>query len=200
MKTLLMAVAFVAVLVGCAQRDSRGSASTSGGAVSGAGGALSMTDTRFVNEAAQAGLAEVRMGELAVQKAQSPSLRDYGQHLVTDHTRANEELARLAVEKGVALPTQMDGTDRRMIERLTELTGRDFDQRLQKDAVLAHERVIKQFEHASENCKDADLRAFAQKTLPVLREHLKMARQLSPTGTANPADNSMSPRSMINHL
>jgi len=188
MKSLLLVASLLLLAAGCAQRDSmgRGGTSTGGSATTGGGSStaqLSTEDMRFVREAAQSGLAEVRMGQLAMQNAQSEALRSYGQRLVADHTRANEELAQLALQKGAPVPMEMDASDRRMIERLSALSGAEFDRMSQRDAVQAHERDIKLFQRAAQNCKDPELRAFAQKTLPILQEHLAMAQQMSSSAT-----------------
>jgi putative membrane protein len=136
-------------------------------------------DAAFVREAAQAGLAEVRMGQLAQANAQNDQLKDFGQKLVNDHTKANDELSRIASSKGFQFPTAMSGKDDRMMEHLSSLNGIEFDKTCSRDAVEAHEKAVKLFKTEAQSGQDPDLKAFAQRTLPTLEDHLRMAKQLS---------------------
>jgi putative membrane protein len=135
------------------------------------------SDAAFVREAGSAGLAEVRMGALAQQNSQDQSVKDFGQRLVTDHSKANEKLAGIAAEKGLQMPTTMSATDETMIEHLSSLNGTQFDSACKQDAIEAHEKAIRLFK-AAHNSKDSQMRAFADETLPTLQEHLRMARAL----------------------
>lgn len=135
------------------------------------------SDAAFVREAGSAGLAEVRMGGLAQQNSQEQGVKDFGQRLVTDHSKANEQLARIASEKGLQMPTTMSSTDEKMIEHLSSLQGAEFDRSCKRHAIEAHEKAIRLFK-AARNSKDTQIKAFADETLPVLEEHLRMARAL----------------------
>src|SRR5207249_3013589 len=95
-------------------------------------------DASFVREAGQAGLAEVRMGELARQNTQDQQVKDFGQRLVDDHTKANEELARIATQKNFQMPTAMSTKDQSMIDHLSSLNGADFDKDCARHGVEAH--------------------------------------------------------------
>jgi len=139
------------------------------------------SDTDFVREAGQAGLAEVRMGELAQQNAQNQQLKDFGQRIVTDHQKANEELMRIAGQKGFQMPSTMSQHDQGMLDRLSAMNGAEFDRACGHHAVEAHQKAIRLFETEAQSGQDQDLKAFAQNTLPTLREHLRMARDLSKT-------------------
>jgi len=136
-------------------------------------------DASFVREAAQAGLAEVRMGELAEQNAQAQSLKDFGQRMVTDHTKANDELMRIAQQKGMQIPGTMSQGQKDMIDHLSSLNGPQFDKDCGRHAVEAHERAVRLFRTEAQSGKDPDLKTFAQNTLPTLEEHLRMARALN---------------------
>jgi len=148
-------------------------------------GNLSRQDSTFVREAAQSGLAEVQMGNLVQQNAQSQQLKDFGQRLVTDHTRANEELMQIAQQKGITAPTTISAHDQHMMSKLSGLNGAEFDRMCQQDAVAAHEKAIKLFQTEAQSGQDAELKAFAQKTLPTLQEHLRMARQASGSSSSS---------------
>ena len=139
------------------------------------------SDAAFVREAGSAGLAQVRMGGLAQLNSQDQSVKDFGQRLVNDHSKANEQLARIASEKGLVMPTTMSSSDERMIEHLSSLNGTEFDRSCKRHAIEAHEKAIRLFK-AARNSKDAQIKAFADETLSVLQEHLRMARALPSNG------------------
>jgi putative membrane protein len=140
---------------------------------------LNSQDANFVREAAAAGLAEVRMGQLAQQNAQNQSLKDFGSRIVADHTKANQELMQIASQKGIQTPTAMNSRDEQMIQHLSSLNGAEFDKACDKHAVEAHVKAVKAFKTEADRGQDPELKAFAQKTLPTLEEHLKMARDLN---------------------
>jgi putative membrane protein len=142
-------------------------------------GNLSRQDSTFVREAAQSGLAEVQMGKLVQQNAQSQQLKDFGQRLVSDHTQANNELMQIAQQKGITAPTTISAHDQHMMSKLSGLNGAEFDRMCQQDAVAAHEKAVKLFQTEAQSGQDPELKAFAQKTLPTLQEHLRMAKQMS---------------------
>jgi len=146
--------------------------------------AIVRDDASFVREAGQAGLAEVRMGELAQQNAQDQQVKDFGQRLVNDHSKANEELARIATQKNFQMPAAMAAKDQSMIDHLSSLNGQDFDKACARHAVEAHQKAIRLFRAEAQSSQDPDLKAFAQKTLPTLEEHLRMAKDLNKSAKA----------------
>jgi putative membrane protein len=154
-----------------------GSTDSTGSSISGSS-SLSRDDANFLREAIQSGVAEVRLGELAQQRAQDPSLKSFGEMLVADHKKANEELRRLAEQKQLSIPMEISSKDQAMLDRLSSLEGARFDRVWERDTVDAHEKAIKAFKHAADNSKDPDIRDFAQKTLPTLEQHLREAKQL----------------------
>jgi len=156
-----------------------------GGTTTVSSGNVGREDANFVRDAMQLGMTEVRLGELAQQKAQNSSLRDFGQRLVSDHQKANDELQQLAQQKQIAISssTSLDSKDQRMIDKLSSSEGRDFDSKCERDIVRAHEKAIKLFRHEADHGQDADLRAFAQKTVPELEQHLQQARDLQKSRT-----------------
>jgi putative membrane protein len=149
----------------------------------GAGGnALSSTDRKFMMEAAAGGLAEVAMGRLATEHASSDAVKQYAQHMIDDHTKANDELMQLASTKGVTLPTGPDAKHQAMMTRMQGLSGAAFDREYIKNSgVKDHENMEKLFMKESTGAKDADTKAFAAKTLPTVQEHLRMAREMNGT-------------------
>jgi putative membrane protein len=142
---------------------------------------LDRKEASFIKEAAQGGLAEVQMGKLAAEKGQNQEIKQLGQRLEQDHSKANQELTQLAQTKGVTLPSEPPRKEERMADKLQDKTGADFDKAFAEHAIKDHEKDITKFEKALRDCKDSDLRAFIEKTLPVLRQHLQMARNAGST-------------------
>lgn len=136
------------------------------------------SDTDFVNDAAIGGMAEVELGKLASTKAANAEVKKFGQMMVTDHTAANNELKALATKKGWTLPTEPDSSHRSTMDDLRGRTGADFDKEYVEAMVDDHEEDVKAFENKANNATDPDLKAFAQKTLPVLRKHLEAIKAI----------------------
>ena len=145
---------------------------------------IASEDAQFMKEAAQSGMAEVKMGELGQSNGESQQVKAFSQRIVTDHTKANEELKQLAAKKGVPLPDEMSEQHKTMIQHLSSLKGREFDGAFKQHAVENHQKSVEKFKTASEKAKDAELKTFASKTLPVLQQHLELAKQLNATPTA----------------
>jgi putative membrane protein len=137
---------------------------------------LAKDDAGFVTKAAQGGMAEVNLGTMAAQKAASADVKTFGNTMVTDHSKANDELKQLAASKGVTLPADVGKENQDVADKLGKLTGAAFDKAYMKDMVEDHEKDVKDFEKASKSAKDPDLKAWAAKTLPTLQGHLKMAK------------------------
>lgn len=144
---------------------------------SSAKGSLDAADRKFVEKAAAGGLAEVEMGRLANTKGMNQGVKDFGARMVQDHGRANEELKTLAANKGVTLPTGPDKSHQKKMDKMNKVAAEKFDPEYMEDMVKDHKEDVKDFEKQAKNAKDADVRAFAAKTLPVLQEHLKLAEQ-----------------------
>jgi len=143
---------------------------------------LSHADKEFIEDAAKGGMFEVQSGQLAEQKASDAAVKSFAQRIVQDHTKANDELQQIAQSKGVTMPDKDKWSDRREMSKLQKLAGADFDREYAKHSVKDHEKDIKDFEKAASKLKDADLKAWAEKQLPVLREHLAMAQKLPEAG------------------
>lgn len=120
-------------------------------------------------------MAEVQMGRLATKNAQSDAVKQLGQKLVQDHSKANQELKKIASQKGVTLSTDL-GEHKTALDHLKSLQGKEFDQAFVQHAVQDHQKDIQKFQQAAQQLQDSDLKSFAQKTLPTLQEHLQMAK------------------------
>jgi putative membrane protein len=149
---------------------------------------LARGDRRFMEKAAESGMFEVQIAQLAASKATDPAVKDFANKLVQDHQEANNELVQIANSKKVELPAAPPRGKRHEIEKLGKLSGAEFDKQFVKHVgVKDHESDIKEFEKAADKVKDPDLKAWAQKTLPHLREHLAMAEKLPESGKGNAA-------------
>jgi len=140
--------------------------------------ALSPVDRGFMLEAASDGVAEVELGRLAMQRAASDAVRQFGQRMVTDHGGANQELMQLAQRKGVMLPQQPDAKPRAAIDRLAALTGPQFDQAYMAEMMRDHQADVVVFEREVREGQDPELRAWASKVLGTVREHLRLAADI----------------------
>jgi putative membrane protein len=138
--------------------------------------ALSSVEKKFIEKASQGGMAEVQMGKLASEKAQSPDVKQFGERMVKDHSAANQKLSQLASQKGVTAANDMDSSSKREYDKLSKLAGAKFDQEYMKSMVSDHEKDVKEFQSQAKSAKDSDVKSFAQTTLPTLEEHLKMAK------------------------
>ena len=131
----------------------------------------------FARMAAQGGMAEVQMSRMAADRASDPEVRDFAQRMVDDHSRANDQLERIARERGWMLPQRPDAEHRAMMQRLRQRSGTAFDRAYMRAMVADHDATVMHFRRYARNGDDRRLRAWAQRTLPTLVEHRHMARQ-----------------------
>jgi putative membrane protein len=139
-------------------------------------GAKAGSDQHFVMEAAKGGLAEVELGKLAKDKASSDQVKQFAQRMVDDHSKANDELKSIAQNKNITLPTNLDAKDKALQDRLSKLSGEQFDKMYMQHMLQDHRKDVAAFRTESKSGKDPDVKAFAAKTLPTLEEHLKQAQ------------------------
>lgn len=134
--------------------------------------AVDAMDAKFATDAANAGMAEVAAGKVASEKATNPQVKEFAAMMVTDHTKANDELMEIARKKNITLPVEPDADHQKALTDMSAKTGKDFDKAYVDAMVNGHKKVASMLEDASKNCKDADLMAFATKTLPIVKAHL----------------------------
>ena len=139
---------------------------------------LSSRDKTFVMEAGQLSMMEVELGRLAVERGSSPGVKQYGQEMVEDHTRANQELMQLAMQKKVELPTEMSSQNTALMERLSGLSGKSFDAAYKQAMIDSHKQAIALFQAQSQQGQDPQLKAWATQKLPKLQAHLEMVNQM----------------------
>ncbi len=142
------------------------------------GKGVSSADKDFMNDAATGGMEEVKLGELAATKAQSPEVKAFGQRMVTDHGKANAELKTLAANKDVTLPTDLKSEQKEDSDKLSKLSGAAFDKEYVKMMVEDHEKDVAEFQKQSTGAIDSDVKSFAAKTLPTLQSHLDQIKAI----------------------
>jgi putative membrane protein len=130
---------------------------------------------KFARKAAQGGMAEVEMGKVAVQHGGDAAVKEFGQRMVIDHTRANEELKAIAGSKNIQLPTGLNSDQKSEMDKLSKLSGAEFDREYMSAMVKDHEEDVEDFQTQAKDGTAPDIKAFAAKTLPTLQSHLQMA-------------------------
>ena len=138
-------------------------------------------DDKFLQDAAAGGMMEVELGHLAMERAASADVKAFGQRMIMDHGRANQQLTQIATSKGMTLATKLPPDLQQQRDRLARLSGVEFDRVYMQHMVEDHKKDVSEFEKQAEKGTDPSLRTFAQQTLPTLREHLTLAESL--TGT-----------------
>ena len=173
---VLWAASGVAQAQGTATPAASGAQTPAGTAGAGRVDPLNRGDRNFIEEAAQGGMAEVEHGKLAEQRATSPQVKQFAQRMVQDHTKAGDELKAIASARGVTPPATMDRKHQRAMEKLGKLSGAEFDREYMKHMVDAHKQTVSLFEKQAKSGKDGDLKSYAIKTLPTLKDHLAQAQ------------------------
>ena len=143
----------------------------------------------FLRQAAEGGLAEVQLGELAQQKAESPEVKQFAERMVTDHTKANDQLKQVATKEGITVPEKLSAKDEATKARLEKLSGAQFDRAYMAAMVKDHTTDVTEFRAQAKTAKDSAVKNFASETLPTLEDHLKEAksvhRQVAGTAAAH---------------
>jgi putative membrane protein len=145
---------------------------------------LAAQDLEFAQKAAEGGLMEVQFGELAQQQAKDEQVVQFGERMVQDHGQANEKLMAIAEQKGIQLPQELPEDAQQKYDELQQLSDAEFDQAYMDEMVQDHQKDIELFEQQAESGEDPDLRAFAEESLPTLREHLERAKEVQSQVTA----------------
>jgi putative membrane protein len=134
---------------------------------------VSMADTNFIRAAAQGGMTEVKLGELAAANGMRDDVKEFGQMMVKDHTAINVDLKALAAQKGVTLPDSLDAKHQGMVDKMAALTGSGFDVAYINGMIKAHQKDAKAFKAESAATQDADIKSFLDKSIPVVEAHLQ---------------------------
>ncbi|RRU92164.1 DUF4142 domain-containing protein [Stutzerimonas xanthomarina] len=140
--------------------------------------ALAAEGENFVDEASAKGIAEIETAKMALDKGTSEDVKQFAKMMIDDHTKANQELAQLAQAKDLEMSDEATLMDKAKAMILKLRDGENFDEAYANNQVVAHEQTIEMYQDYVEGGENADLKQFAQKTLPKLEEHLKQAKDL----------------------
>src|SRR5580704_3309282 len=147
-----------------------------------------VSDTQFAKKAAQGGIAEVKLGQLAQEKGTSDSVKKFGQRMVEDHTKAGDELKRAASQESITLPDAISAKDKATYDELSRLSGAAFDRAYARDMVRDHEEDIADYNKEANGGHNPAVKDFATQNLPTLRDHLKEAKEMRQNvAPANPS-------------
>lgn len=153
--------------------DTTNKMNTSSGTVS-----VDKSTSEFMVKVADVGMTEVQLGQMAENKGSNQRIKDFGAMMVKDHTAAGDELKNLASQKNVTLPSTVSNDHQKKIDDLNKKSGHDFDKSYIDAMVDGHQSTVNDFEKASKNTKDADVKSWIDKTLPTLKMHLDSARAI----------------------
>jgi putative membrane protein len=135
-------------------------------------------DAKFAAQAAKDGMAEVELGKLALDKSNDARVREFADRMIQDHSKANRQLESIAGSKNISLPSKPGEKLQKPMKKLSGLSGKNFDHAYAEAMVKDHEKAVKLFQQCERECTSDELREFAKQTLPILREHLTMARKM----------------------
>lgn len=144
-----------------------------------AAGTATAADKDFITFVGQTDMTEAHFGQLAQDQATDQDIKDYGQTLVTDHTKDYNTVSALATKLGADMPKGIDAAHNKMIDPVAKLKGRAFDHRFLADMVKGHEQAIAKYKKEADSGDNADLKAYASATLPTLEMHLQKAQELA---------------------
>jgi putative membrane protein len=139
---------------------------------------IAAPDQKFVHEAAIGGKAEVELGKIAERNGESKPVKDFGQQMVTDHSRINDQLAAWAKKNDFRLPDALDSKHQADADRLGKLKGGAFDRAYIADMVQDHQQDAQAFQQEAQTTQNPELKQFAQQTLTVVQHHLQMAQRI----------------------
>src|SRR5215471_18122090 len=134
------------------------------------------TAQSFLKEAARGGMMEVTLGQMAADKAHNEAVKNFGLRMIKDHGQANEELKNLAKSEDVSLPSDMGSEGKELQQRLQKLSGAEFEQAYMQEMLKDHKKDIEAFNQEAQNGKDPEVKNWAAKTLPTLREHYQLGQ------------------------
>jgi|SRR5690242_3723714 putative membrane protein len=166
----------------------------------------SNADDNFAKKAAEGGIAEVKLGQLAQERGSNPAVKNFGRQMVQDHSKANDELKQASSKENIELPSEAAKSDQSTYDRLSKLSGDAFDRAYARDMVKDHSKDVAEFQKEAKNGRDESIKNFAAQTLPTLQNHLDQARQMqqavnqsstsgntSDTGSTYPSNNRTNP-------
>ncbi len=169
-----------------ADTSSSGSAASNTTATNNTEGSLSRSDQHFIAEAAKGNKAEVELGQLMAQKSSDSQVKKFAEMMVKDHTQALNQLQQLAQQKNVTLPSDLPDDAKDLESKLNSTSGKDMDKAYMDGMVQDHEKDVQEFQDASKNSTDNDVKHWAGSLVPKLQQHLQKAQKIdSSLGTRN---------------
>lgn len=141
--------------------------------------AAKANDKEFLVKAAGGQKAEIALGEMATQRAESDKVKQFGQRMIEDHQKAGKEISQLAFKEGIELPADMPDMHKKSAERFSQLSGKEFDRAYIAYMLQDHMKDVTEFERGVNNIKDQQVKQWASSALPVLKEHLKLAKTIA---------------------
>jgi putative membrane protein len=150
-----------------------------GAGVATAAGPTMPTEKNFLMKAAGGQMAEIALGKMATERAESEKVKQFGSRMVEDHQKAKQEVTQLASQAGVELPASIPAMHKEKAQQLSQLSGKEFDRAYIKDMLRDHMKDVVEFEHSAMELKDPKVKQWASATLPVLKEHLQMVKSLA---------------------
>jgi putative membrane protein len=139
---------------------------------------LNQQDKHFATEAAEGGMTEVELSKIA-EKSANPEVKRFAERMVQDHSAANAELTSIATNLGTEMPKALDAEHQKICDQLGSIHGKAFDQHYMRVMVDDHDKAVKLFRQEAGSAHNTELKQFAQKTLPTIEQHQKMAVALS---------------------
>ena len=136
-------------------------------------------ETAFIKKAAGGGMTEVELGKLASEKGGSQEVKDFGDKMVKDHSKINDNLKEVAGKLNVTLPDKVDSMHQAKIDKMNKMSGASFDKAYVNGMIIAHDKDIAEFEKADKEAKSDDLKKFIEDSLPTMKEHLEMIKKFS---------------------
>jgi putative membrane protein len=143
-----------------------------------AGSSAANPDSAFANKAAVGGIAEVALGKLALSKTSDAKIKQFASQMVTDHGKANDELAGIAKNKNITLPATVDAEHQAKMDSLGKLSGAEFNKAYVATMIEGHKKTLDLMQGEASGGQDVDLKAFAAKTAPVVKMHLDMINKI----------------------
>ncbi len=136
---------------------------------------ITKDDEEFAVKIANAGMKEIELGKLAEEKGELKEVKEFGKHMVHQHTEMAAELKNVAQLKNITLPDSLSADAKSEKEELMKLKGREFDKKYMNAMVEGHKKVLSALEKEAADTQDPNLKAFAEKGIPIIKEHLQMA-------------------------
>jgi putative membrane protein len=140
---------------------------------------VTQKEKAFLTKVAAGQKAEIALGQMATERAESEKVKQFAHRMIEDHQKASKEVKQLASQEGAELPADMPAMQKKKAQQLSQLSGKEFDRAYINYMLQDHTKDVTEFEHSAKEIKDPHVQQWASATLPVLREHLKIAKNIA---------------------